>query len=227
MKTKRKLEAHVRWMIRRDLSEVDRIEQLSFESPWSQEDFKEQMSSQNCICMTATQDQKVLGYIVFELHADRFHLVNLAVDPEYRRSKIAHQMVKVLFKKLGRRNRRRITLCVGEDNLGAQVFFRKLGFKATQVLRGHWNEGSIDAYSFAYESAPVELEQRVLQFEDLIEGGVYTFRCRRGDRLQGEFLGFRSLGRGLPLGIRMRVNANAIGYLPTNEVTSISTTNAC
>ena len=48
-----RLQIHVRWMIRRDMTEVLEIEQEAFEFPWSDDDFTRCMRQRNCIGMVA------------------------------------------------------------------------------------------------------------------------------------------------------------------------------
>ena len=44
-------EVHIRWMIRRDMPGVLEIEKLSFEYPWTEEDFIRCLRRRNCIGM--------------------------------------------------------------------------------------------------------------------------------------------------------------------------------
>lgn len=44
---------NIRWMIRRDLPEVFRVEQESFDYPWSEDDFLRCMRQRNCIGMVS------------------------------------------------------------------------------------------------------------------------------------------------------------------------------
>lgn len=147
-----KLSVFVRWMIRRDMSEVLRIEAESFEYPWCEDDFIRALRNRNCIGMVAEHDDRILGFMLYELHRNRLHLLNLAVHPDYRHRDVGTQMVAKLVNKLSEQRRTRIVLEVRETNLDAQLFFHALGFRAVEVLRDFYEEQypPEDAYRFQY-----------------------------------------------------------------------------
>ena len=76
---------HIRWMIRRDMPEVLDIENGSFEFPWSEEDFIRCLRQRNCIGMVAEHDERVVGFMIYELHKNRLHILNFAVHEQLRR----------------------------------------------------------------------------------------------------------------------------------------------
>jgi len=139
-------------MIRRDIPEVLAIEADSFEFPWLEEDFIRCRSQPACIGMVAEHEDRVVGFMVYELNKTRIHLLNLAVAEaeEYRRRGIGSQMVAKLIGKLSPDRRTRITLEVSETNLTAQLFFRNLGFRAVVVLHDLYDESTEDAYGMRY-----------------------------------------------------------------------------
>jgi [ribosomal protein S18]-alanine N-acetyltransferase len=146
VKHKEELYVHIRWMIRRDMPEVLAIENTSFEFPWSEEDFIRCLRQRNCIGMVAECEERIVGYMIYELHRQRLHLLNFAVHGEFRRRGIARRMIEKLVAKLSVQRRDRILLEVRETNLPAQLFFRKLGFRATAVLRDFYDDTVEDAY---------------------------------------------------------------------------------
>ncbi len=156
---KQEISVHIRWMIRRDMPEVLDIETHSFEFPWSEEDFIRCLRQRNCIGMVAEYDERVVGFMIYELHKNRLHILNFAVRPEFRRRGVATAMVKKLIGKLSQQRRNRILLEIRETNLGAQLFFRDSGFRAISVLRDFYEDTIEDAYlmQYRYRPAPVEL----------------------------------------------------------------------
>jgi ribosomal-protein-alanine N-acetyltransferase len=137
---------HIRWMIRRDMPEVLEIEQSSFEYPWSEEDFIRCLRQRNCIGMVAEYDERVVGFMIYELHKNQLHVLNFSVRPDARRRSVGHQMVQKLVGKLSQQRRNRIVLEVRETNLAAQLFFKDCGFKAVSVLRDYYDDATEDAY---------------------------------------------------------------------------------
>lgn len=144
------LSVHVRWMIRRDMNEVLAIEQQAFEFPWYEDDFVKCLRQRNCIGMVAEASERVVGFMVYELHKHRLHILNFAVDQRLRRRNVGTQMAKKLMGKLSHDRRSRIVLEIRETNLPAQLFFRTLGFRATTVLRKFYEDTPEDAYLMQY-----------------------------------------------------------------------------
>lgn len=145
-----KPELKVRWLIRRDLTSVLKIEKASFEFAWCQEDFLACLRQRHCIGMVAELDGKVVGYMIYELYKQRLTILNFAVAPKHRRWGVGTAMVRRLKDKLSQQRRREIVLEVRETNLPAQLFFRSLGFTATDVLRGRYDDTGEDAYRMAF-----------------------------------------------------------------------------
>src|SRR5436309_2448596 len=147
---KETLRVHIRWMIRRDMPEVLQTETESFEFSWTEEDFLRCLRQRNCIGMVAEQGEKVVGFMIYELHKSKLHILNFAVQPSCRRAGIGSQMVTKLISKLSGHRRTRITLEVRETNLPAQQFFRAQGFRAVRVLRAYYEDSGEDAYLMEY-----------------------------------------------------------------------------
>ena len=169
---KEQVRVHIRWMIRRDMPEVLQTEQQSFEYAWTEEDFLRCLRQRNCIGMVAEQGEKVVGFMIYELHKAKLHILNFAVHPQFRRGGIGAQMVAKLISKLSSHRRTRITLEVRETNLGAQLFFRTQGFKAVRVLRSFYEDSGEDAFLMEYrfgddtgDDVP-ESVNRIAQYEE-------------------------------------------------------------
>jgi ribosomal-protein-alanine N-acetyltransferase len=149
---------HIRWMIRRDMPEVLAIENRSFEFPWSDEDFIRCLRQRNCIGMVAEYDERVVGFMIYELHKNRLHVMNFAVRPEFRRRGVGTAMMRKLIGKLSEQRRNRILLEIRETNLDAQLFFRECDFRAISVLREFYEDSPEDAYlmQYRYRASMVE-----------------------------------------------------------------------
>src|SRR6267378_4917701 len=170
-KEKEQARVHIRWMIRRDMPEVLQTEQQSFEYPWTEEDFLRCLRQRNCIGMVAEQGEKVVGFMIYELHKAKLHILNFAVHPGWRRLAVGAQMVAKLISKLSSHRRTRITLEVRESNLSAQLFFQRQEFRASKVLRAYYEDSGEDAFVMEYRfaNAPDEVEEsvnRIAQYEE-------------------------------------------------------------
>jgi ribosomal-protein-alanine N-acetyltransferase len=171
-RAKEKVRIHIRWMIRRDMAEVLATELASFEYAWTEDDFLRCLRQRNCIGMVAETDERVIGFMIYELHRTRLHILNFAVHPSVRRTGIGRQMLQKLVNKLSTHRRQRITLAVRERNLDAQVFFRNHDFKATRVLRNYYEDSGEDAFQMEYrvgDETGEDLEgpvNRIAQYEE-------------------------------------------------------------
>jgi ribosomal-protein-alanine N-acetyltransferase len=169
---KEQVRVHIRWMIRRDMPEVLQTEQQSFEFAWTEEDFLRCLRQRNCIGMVAEQGEKVVGFMIYELHKAKLHILNFAVHPGFRRLGVGAQMVQKLISKLSSHRRTRITLEVRETNLAAQLFFSRQNFKAVRVLRNYYEDSGEDAFLMQYRFADDTGEEtedsvnRIAQYEE-------------------------------------------------------------
>jgi [ribosomal protein S18]-alanine N-acetyltransferase len=153
---KQAFKVHIRWMIRRDMPEVLAIESEGFEFPWCEDDFLRCLRQRNCIGMVAEHDDQIVGFMIYELHKQRLHVLNFAVAARFRRTGVASQMATKLIAKLSTQRRSRILLEVRETNLAAQLFFRSAGFRAVSVLRSFYEDTPEDAYLMQYRYRAVE-----------------------------------------------------------------------
>jgi len=153
---KPEIKIHIRWMIRRDMAEVIAIETESFEFPWSEDDFIRCLRQRNCIGMVAEMDDQVVGFMIYELHKNRLHILNFAVAERFRRMGIGTQMVAKLAGKLSDQRRNRILLEIRETNLPAQLFFRQNGFRAVSVLHEFYEDTPEDAYLMQFRHSSDE-----------------------------------------------------------------------
>jgi ribosomal-protein-alanine N-acetyltransferase len=169
---KEQTRVHIRWMIRRDMPEVLQTEEQSFDFAWTEEDFLRCLRQRNCIGMVAEHGEKVVGFMIYELHKNKLHIMNFAVHPAWRRHGVGAQMVGKLISKLSSHRRTRITLEVRETNLVAQLFFRTQEFKAVRVLRAFYEDSGEDAflmeYRFGNETGEdfEESVNRIAQYEE-------------------------------------------------------------
>jgi ribosomal-protein-alanine N-acetyltransferase len=122
-------------MIRRDMLEVYEIERHGL-AQWCEEGFLARLRKENCIGMVAEHGEKVVGFLMYELHKHHLRLTNLAVHPAWRRLGVGRQMIDKIASKLSSHRRTRLTVDVHENNLDGQLFFKSQRFFATQVLHG-------------------------------------------------------------------------------------------
>ena len=141
----------VRWLIRRDMAEVLKIESASFECPWCDDDFLSVLSQRNCIGMVAEHGCELVGFMIYELAKSRLLIRDFAVHPKWRRHGVGTAMVERLKDKLNQQRRTELRVELRERNLDGQRFYRAQGFKAIEVLREHYADTDEDCYVMQYK----------------------------------------------------------------------------
>ena len=140
---------NIRWMIRRDVAEVEEIERLSFPDPWDEDEFIRHLRERNVIKMVCEVGDALAGFMVCRLHPKSLELLNLAVHPRFRRSGVGTLLLRKLQTKVeGSQRRERVTARIVDSNLRAHLLFQSLGFLAVDIDREFY--GRHDAYCFEW-----------------------------------------------------------------------------
>lgn len=148
--TRPRMQVNIRWMLRCDWPAVLAIEDECFANPWGEKELGKALRERNCIGVVAVNGCHVHGYAVYNLEHKSITILNLAVAKGYQGMGVGSQMVAKLIGKLSSGQREYITVNAHESNLRAQLFFRAMGFRATKVLREHFEDTREDAYVMRY-----------------------------------------------------------------------------
>ena len=157
------IKTKVRSVMRDDLDAICVIEKQFFESPWSKEDFLSHLRKRDCGILTAIQDGKTIGYLVYQRGRDFVEIKKIAVDYLYRRCSVGRVLVKSLTQRM-EGTTSKLSLTVEERNLDAQLFFQRLGYQAVAILRDSRAEQPRDSYIMEYVFSSSEPE--TVQMED-------------------------------------------------------------
>lgn len=133
----------ISWM--RDLPTMLAIEKASFAHPWNLLDFLRFYCQTSTSGRVRTIDGQVVGYLLYEKHADRLHVAHLAVRPDCRSLGIGREMIRFLAD----RARCYVTLHVRKSNLSAQKLYHHLGFEVVRELPHHYSDCE-DAFLMGY-----------------------------------------------------------------------------
>src|SRR3989304_2804031 len=68
---------------------IFKIEQISFTTPWSEQDFLNEIYKKNVLSKVAMFEENIIGHICVNHHAHESHILNLAVHPDFRRQGVA------------------------------------------------------------------------------------------------------------------------------------------
>ena len=131
----------------RDLGAIERIERRSYPTPWSRSMFAGELVKPSSICVGAFESERegLVGYLIAARYVDAWHVMNVAVDPDFQRRGIATLLLDRLFERTARDPRRGYTLEVRVSNTGAIRLYERVGFKARGVRRGYYTDNHEDA----------------------------------------------------------------------------------
>ena len=127
-----------------DLPQVIAIERRAFPTPWSLAMFVLELSKPSGICLAATREERVVGYLVCSRYDRVWHVMNVAVDDRQLRQGTATAMLTRLFE-IADRPGEQYTLEVRESNLGAIRLYERFGFKSAGLRPGYYHDNKEDA----------------------------------------------------------------------------------
>ncbi len=131
-----------------DLAAIDRIERQSYPTPWSRSMFASELAKTSSICLGAVDadaGETLVAYLIISRYADAWHVMNVAVQKDYREHGIATKLLNRLFEVTARDDRRGYTLEVRVSNRGAIRLYEKLGFVPRGIRRGYYTDNREDA----------------------------------------------------------------------------------
>ena len=128
-----------------ELSEIEVIEQRAYQTPWSRSMFASELAKGTSICLGAYEGDRLVGYIVNSRYVDAWHVMNVAVDPDFQRRGIASRLIERLFELTVEDDGRGYTLEVRVSNKEAIKLYEKLGFERHGIRRGYYTDNREDA----------------------------------------------------------------------------------
>jgi ribosomal-protein-alanine N-acetyltransferase len=131
-----------------DLRSVMAIEEASFVTPWTEDDFKRVLKAKAKCVVLAESARKVIGYMALEVLPKSFCVLSMAVHPDYRRKGVGTRLLGWLCDQLKLMSKGKVAIEVRETNLGMQLFLRNCRFHATEVLRDYYEDTGEDGYRF-------------------------------------------------------------------------------
>jgi ribosomal-protein-alanine N-acetyltransferase len=138
------LELTIRRLTYADLAHVMAIERRSFPAPWSLAMFVLELSKPSSVCLGALCRGELIGYLVCSRYQTVWHLMNVAVEPSYRRLGVATALIDRLLDET-RRDGDRYTLEVRVSNDEAIRMYESFGFRSAGVRRRYYHDNNEDA----------------------------------------------------------------------------------
>jgi [ribosomal protein S18]-alanine N-acetyltransferase len=130
-----------------DLAAIEAIERASYPTPWSRSMFASELAKPSSISLGAfsTEDGELVGYLIISRYVDAWHVMNVAVAPDWRRRGVASALLERLFAVTADDGRRGYTLEVRVSNTSAIRLYERLGFHSRGIRRAYYTDNREDA----------------------------------------------------------------------------------
>ena len=129
----------------RHVPQVAALEKMCFSDPWSEGSVASELENPLSRWLVAVEGEQVLGYVGSQTVLDESDMMNLAVDPAFRRRGIARALVLALIEELGKMGSRQLTLEVRASNESAQALYAQLGFESVGRRKNYYLNPREDA----------------------------------------------------------------------------------
>ena len=129
-----------------ELPEVLAIERASFETPWTEANFRHEIErNPRAWNVVARRGHAIVGFVCAYVVAGELMINDVAVAPDERRRGVGRALVAHLLEGARARRCRRATLEVRPSNHGARRLYEELGFQAVGRRRGYYADTGEDA----------------------------------------------------------------------------------
>lgn len=131
------VETRVRTMAHDDLPQVSDIEHRSYDFPWSHGVFRDCLLA-GYGCYVLERGGRVAGYAIVSVAAGEAHVLNICVDPDYRRIGYGDRLLDEVLERARRAEVKEVFLEVRPSNVGALSLYEKKGFRKISRRRAYY-----------------------------------------------------------------------------------------
>jgi len=118
------------------------IEEQNSDYPWSQLQFTTSIQNSNNLCYCLSFNGITIGYLIAMLAGDTADILNIGVDPDFKRQGYGSGLINHLIEELRKRNICKILLEVRAGNKSAIQFYKKQGFEKISVRKNYYMKNS-------------------------------------------------------------------------------------
>ena len=128
-----------------DLDEIMAIEDVSFSAPWSRQSYLDLAPLDTISFFVVKQDDRVVGYMLYQTWEEEMELHTIAVDPNHRREGVGRRMLEYLLSDATTRGVERVFLQVRPSNVAARTLYTQFGFYVIGVRHHYYRDNYEDA----------------------------------------------------------------------------------
>ena len=125
-----------------EIPSVLSIEEQNSDYPWSHLQFTTSIENSNNLCYCLNLNGKTIGYLIAMLSLDTADILNIGIDPDFKRQGYGTALLNYLIENLRKRNISEILLEVRAGNKSAIQFYMKQGFEEISVRKNYYTKNS-------------------------------------------------------------------------------------
>ena len=125
-----------------EIPSVLSIEEQNSDYPWSELQFTTSIENSNNLCYCRSLNDKTIGYLIAMLTTNSADILNIGIDPDFKRQGYGRAFLKHLIEELRKRDIYEILLEVRIGNKSAIQFYKKQGFKEIFVRKNYYTKNS-------------------------------------------------------------------------------------
>ena len=127
------------------IPQIAELETLCFSDPWSEASIASELSNPLSCWLVAVEGEKLAGYIGSQTVMGETDMMNVAVDPDFRRQGVAQTLILALVEALKVRGSHWLMLEVRDSNVPARALYEKLGFAEVGRRKNYYRNPKEDA----------------------------------------------------------------------------------
>ena len=125
-----------------EIPSVLSIEEQNSDDPWSKSLFTTSIENSNNICYCLSLNDKTIGYLIAMLALDSADILNIGIEPDFKRQGHGTALLNHLIEELRKRDIGEILLEVRVGNKSAIQFYKKQGFEEISVRKNYYTKNS-------------------------------------------------------------------------------------
>ena len=130
---------------RADLPSLLELERRSFDRPWPEGAFEQELSLRQAELWLVSQGDELVGYVDLWVVGDEVSLLNVAVDPAVRRQGLGVRLVDWVLQRAMELAGETVFLEVRRSNSAGLALYRKTGFEQIGIRKRYYSDTGEDA----------------------------------------------------------------------------------
>lgn len=127
------------------VSQITHLEAQCFSDPWSEKSIASELENPLSLWLVAEENGRVWGYVGSQTVLDESDMMNVAVDPGFRRQGVARALIATLIAELSKMGSRCLRLEVRVSNENARALYARMGFQQLGLRKNYYHNPKEDA----------------------------------------------------------------------------------